>query len=238
MIPSPRAGPHDHGNVNQQKRSCPGYSYEHPQPGGLLPNTPACVQIPASCRFKVLTCALQQGQEQLVLPIWKERGRERGWVGGAGRGASRAGPLPAAPGAEALGTDGCAEGAVREWRVDSRNPRTSRGQNSSYQLHPCTQTHPSAPQRLGQAPSPCLMHTCGHTLTHVHTHRCTLRPTHTHTCARVPRHILRSHSPAHTQTKLRPSRHRPRVPVSPSKEALGPRRGLKENPGRPLDLAS
>lgn len=29
------------------------------------------------CPFKALTCALQQGQEQLVLSIWKEKGPRR-----------------------------------------------------------------------------------------------------------------------------------------------------------------
>ena len=32
-----------------------------------------CGELP----FKALTCALQQGQEQLVLPIWKEKGPRR-----------------------------------------------------------------------------------------------------------------------------------------------------------------
>lgn len=35
------------------------------------------MHIADSCPFKALTCALQQGQEQLVLSIWKEKGPRR-----------------------------------------------------------------------------------------------------------------------------------------------------------------
>lgn len=41
--------------------------------GGPLPDAPGCVQITDSCPFEALTCAFQQGQEKLVLSIWKEK---------------------------------------------------------------------------------------------------------------------------------------------------------------------
>lgn len=67
---------------------------------------------------------------------------------------------------------------------------------------------------------------------------------HTHTwtyaqaCPRVLVHIPHSHGLAHPWTKPRPSRDGPHILSFLQKEALGPSRGSRGNPDRPLESAS
>lgn len=180
-LPPPGPGPDDHRNINLGWRKRP--------PSAIMSTTASQDGLswirlcaPQSCCFQALTCAFQQGQEQLVLPIWKESREKRMSREEFAQIRAELG-LPCSPSPKPCAvTLWICRAALKKLRLNVGGiPETLNFQGTEPQLLAVpqlficthqTETETSSSNSRARAPSPHLVHACGHTCSCKHRGTC------------------------------------------------------------------